>query len=515
MSTPTSEEYFKKILLSPVYDVAIRTPLEKLDKVSERFGVKVFLKREDMQKVHSFKIRGAYNKIATLPKDLLAKGVIAASAGNHAQGVALTGAKLGIKATIVMPNTTPDIKVDAVRRLGGNVVLYGQNFDEAYAESKRLAEANGYTLIPPYDDVDVIAGQGTIADELLKQNSNLTHVFVQVGGGGLAAGMAVYIKQLMPNIKFIAVEAEGSACLKAAMEKGEPTSLEKVSLFADGVAVKKIGEETFRLLKQYVDEVITCSNDEICTAMKDIFEDTRAVSEPSGALSLAGLKKYVRNHPELKNDENIQMAAILSGANLKFHTLRFVSERCELGEFAEGILSVKIPERKGSFLEFCKQLGGRAVTEFNYRFAKENSARIFISVHLTKGKEELISIIEQLKNAGYDVTDMTDNILAKNHVRYMVGGHTPIRVNEKAYEFEFPEVKDALLKFLETVGTDYNITCFHYRSRGLEYGSVLCCFELEDEQQDELNKHLEKLNYAYREVTDDLSYCQYLNSNYA
>lgn len=510
MEQPTSDEYLRKVLLSPVYDVAKVTPLQKLDKVSERLGVNVVLKREDLQIVHSFKLRGAYNKIAGLSKEILNKGVIAASAGNHAQGVALTGKKLGIKATIVMPNSTPDIKIDAVKRLGGNVVLFGQNFDEAYAESRRLAEVNGYTLIPPYDDPDVLAGQGTVAQELLKQNSHLTHVFVQVGGGGLAAGMAVYIKQIMPQVKVIAVEAEGSACLKAALEAGHPVTLDRVSLFADGVAVKRIGDETFRVLKDNIDEIITCSNDQICAAMKDIFEDTRAISEPSGALSLAGLKKYVRLHPELKNDKSITMAAVLSGANLKFHTLRFVSERCEVGEYAEGIISVKIPEKKGAFLEFCKKLGGRTVTEFNYRYSDDLNARVFVSVHLTNGQEELTSIVECLQAAGYEVINMTDNILAKNHVRYMIGGHSTKKISEKAYEFEFPEVKDALLKFLETMGTEYNITCFHYRTRGLEYGSVLCCFEVSDECIDAFNQHLAALNYVYRDVTDDISYCQYL-----
>ena len=510
MEQPTKEEYLKKILLSPVYDVAKVTPLQKLDKISERLGVNVLIKREDLQYVHSFKLRGAYNKISGLSQELLNKGVIAASAGNHAQGVALTGKKLGIKATIVMPNSTPDIKIEAVRRLGANAVLFGQSFDEAYAESRRLAEVNGYTLIPPYDDPDVIAGQGTIAQELLKQNCHITHVFVQVGGGGLADRLAVYIKQMMSHSKVIAVEAEGSACFKAALEHGSPVTLDKVSLFADGVAVKRVGNETFRVLKDNIDEAITCSNDQICAAMKDIFEDTRAISEPSGALSLAGLKKYVRMHPELQNDPNVNMVTILTGANLKFHTLRFVSERCEVGEYAEGIISVEIPEKKGAFLEFCKKLGGRTVTEFNYRYDNDESAHVFVSVHLTNGIEELQSIIDSLTHAGYTVTNMTDNILAKNHVRYMIGGHSPRKLNEYAIEFEFPEVKDALLKFLETMGTEYNITSFHYRTRGLEYGSVLCCFELPNNNYEAFKQHLAELNYQYRDVTDDIAYRQYL-----
>lgn len=510
MEQPTKDQYLRKILLSPVYDVAKVTPLQKLDKLSERIGVKVFLKREDLQVVHSFKLRGAYHKIAGLSKEQLARGVIAASAGNHAQGVALTGTKLGIKTTIVMPNSTPDIKIDAVKRLGGNVVLYGASFDEAYAESRRLAEANGYTMIPPYDDPDVLAGQGTIAHEMLGQNRHLTHVFIQVGGGGLAAGMAVYIKQIMPHVKVIAVESEGSACLKAAMKAGEPVSLPKVSLFADGVAVKRIGDETFRVLRENIDDEVTCSNDEICAAMKDIFEDTRAVSEPSGALSIAGLKKYIAAHQELKNDPSVCMAAVLSGANLKFHTLRFVSERCEVGEHAEGIMSVRIPEKKGAFLEFCKKLGGRAVTEFNYRYSCGDFARVFLSVHLTNGDEELKNIIDDLTHAGYEVTNMTDDITAKNHVRYMVGGHAPLNIKERAFEFEFPEVKDALLHFLETIGTQYNITCFHYRNRGLEYGNILCCFEIDEHGLEVLKSKIDELRYSYTEVTDNLAYCQYL-----
>ena len=511
MEQPTPEQYLRKILLSPVYEIAKITPLQRMDKMSEKLGINVLLKREDRQIVHSFKLRGAYNKIAGLSKEALARGVIAASAGNHAQGVALTGNRLGIKATIVMPNSTPDIKIDAVRRFGGNVVLFGSTFDEAYQESKRLADVNGYTLIPPYDDPDVLAGQGTIAQEIIKQNSHITHVFVQVGGGGLAAGMAVYIKQIRPDIKVIAVEAEGSACLKAALEAGEPVTLDKVSLFADGVAVKRIGDETFRILKDNVDDIVLCSNDEICAAMRDIFDDTRAISEPSGALSLAGIKKYMQAHPDLRGDPNVTMAAILSGANLKFHTLRFVSERCEVGERAEGILSVKIPERKGAFLEFCKRLGGRSVTEFNYRYADPEEARIFVSVHLTNGDEELNSIIEGLRSGGYEVTNMTDNILAKNHVRYMIGGHPQKTLSERAYVFEFPEVKDSLLRFLETLGTRYNITCFHYRNRGMEFGSVLCCFELTDRDIEVFNRHLEELNYDCHEVTQDLSYVQFLN----
>lgn len=500
-------EYLRSILLSPVYDVARVTPLDYLEKLSERVGNKVFLKREDLQPVHSFKLRGAYNKIARLPEDARARGIIAASAGNHAQGCALSATKLGVKATIVMPRTTPDIKVDAVRRFGGNVVLFGGSFDEAYAESIRLAHEEGLTLIPPYDDPDVIAGQGTVARELLGQNSRLSHVFVQVGGGGLAAGVAVYLKQIMPEIKVIAVEAEGSACLKAAWEKGEPVSLERVSLFADGVAVKRIGNETFRVLKTCVDDIVTCSNDEICAALKDIFDDTRAIAEPSGALSLAGLKKYAAERALAGQN----MAAILSGANMNFHTLRFVSERCEVGERREGIISVTIPEKKGAFLALCQKLGQRMVTEFNYRYCDSAEAEIFTSLRLDDGMEELERIIAELTASGYRVTNMTRNTFAKNHVRYMIGGKVPAPLkNERILSFQFPERTGALLEFLETLGSSYNITLFHYRNHGAEYGRVACGFDVAPERYADLVAHLNKLGFAWWDETENAACAKFL-----
>ena len=503
---PDAGEYLRKILLSPVYEVAKVTPLQVLKKISDRLGNHVVLKREDLQPVHSFKLRGAYNKIAGLTEEQRAKGVIAASAGNHAQGVALSGAKLNIKATIVMPTTTPDIKIDAVRRMGGNVVLFGNSFDEAYAESRRLAELHGYTLIPPFDDADVIAGQGTIGRELLEQDTRLTHVFVQVGGGGLAAGVAVYIKQLLPNVKVIGVEAEGSACLVAALQAGQPVNLERVSLFADGVAVKRMGDETFRLCQQYLDEVIVVSNDEICAALKDIFEDTRAIAEPSGALSLAGLKKYAEERQAVGG----RMAAILSGANVNFHNLRYVSERCEIGEKREGILAVTIPERKGAFLEFCQRLGNRVVTEFNYRYSSAQQATIFVGVRLSRGSEELKQIIDELQGAGYPVINMTDNSLAKNHVRYMVGGRPCAGLSERLLSFEFPEQPGALMRFLETLGCHWNITLFHYRNHGADYGYVLCAFELSDDDMPAFNHHLQELGYPSRDVSDDVTYKMFL-----
>lgn len=499
-------DYLRKILLSPVYEVAHVTPLEYLEKMSARLGNHVVLKREDLQPVHSFKLRGAYNKIAGLSDEQKSRGIIAASAGNHAQGVALSAAKLNIPAIIVMPKTTPDIKIDAVRRMGGNVLLFGNSFDEAYAESRRLSEEKGYTMIPPYDDPDVLAGQGTIGRELLEQDTRLTHVFVQVGGGGLAAGIAVYIKQLLPGIKVIGVEAEGSACLKAAIQAGEPVNLPRVSLFADGVAVKRIGDETFRLCREYLDDVITVTNDEICAALKDIFDDTRAIGEPSGALSLAGLKKYV----EQTQVKDARMAAILSGANVNFHSLRYVSERCELGEKREGVLAVTIPERKGTFLEFCHILGKRMVTEFNYRYSDTQEATIFVSVHLNNGTEELKQVIADLQQGGYSVMNITDNSLAKNHVRYMVGGRPCSTIRERLFSFEFPEQPGALLRFLETLGTLWNITLFHYRHHGADYGYVLSAFELADSDLPAFHEHLQKLGYVSRDVTDDPTYRLFL-----
>ena len=493
-------DYLRKILLSPVYDVASVTPLEYMEKLSERLGCRVLIKREDLQPVHSFKLRGAYNKIAQLPESAKQRGVIAASAGNHAQGCALSGSRLGVKTTIVMPKTTPDIKVDAVRRFGGNVVLFGSSFDEAYAESMRLAREHALTLIPPYDDPDVIAGQGTIARELLEQDSRLTHVFIQVGGGGLAAGMAAYIKQILPRIKVIAVEAKGSACLKAAFDAGKPVDLDRVSLFADGVAVRRIGTETFRVLRESIDEVITCSNDEICAALKDIFDDTRAIAEPSGALSLAGLKKYALGH----GLHDARMAAILSGANMNFHTLRFVSERCEVGEQREGIISVVIPERKGAFLQLCKNLGNRMVTEFNYRASDPDHAEIFTSLRLSGGLAELEKIIAGLRAEGYSVTDMTRNTFAKSHVRYMIGGRAPSSIkNERIFSFQFPERTGALLQFLETLGTRYNVTMFHYRNHGAEYGRVACGFEVAPEDLEEFCANLDKVGYAWWDETEN------------
>ncbi|RQW61274.1 threonine ammonia-lyase, biosynthetic [Vibrio viridaestus] len=503
----TGADYLRQVLRAPVYEVANVTPLQDMPTLSERIGNRVQLKREDRQPVHSFKLRGAYNMVSSLTEDQKKAGVIAASAGNHAQGMALSGTRLGIKTTIVMPKTTPAIKVDAVRGFGGEVVLYGSNFDEAKAEAERLAKEYNYTFVPPFDHPLVIAGQGTIGMEMLQQNGHLDYIFLPVGGGGLAAGVAVLVKQLMPEVQVIAVEPEDSCCLKAALDAGEPVVLDQVSMFADGVAVKRIGDETFRLCQQYIDGHICVSSDEICAAVKDIFEDTRAIAEPSGALALAGLKKFAQVN-ELKGK---QLGTVLSGANTNFHGLRYVSERCELGEKREGLLAVTIPERKGAFFEFCQIVGGRAVTEFNYRYNSDELANIFVGLRLMGGKEELNQIIQDLRKAGYPVVDLSGDEMAKQHIRYMIGGKPSKKLKERLYAFEFPEYPGALLKFLSTLGTHWNISLFNYRNHGADYGRVLCGFELNDDDLSRFSAHLVELGYSYKDETNNPAYQFFLS----
>ena len=500
-------DYLRRILLAPVYDVAKETELTPLTKLSARLGNQIFLKREDQQPVHSFKLRGAYNKLANLPEAQCIHGVVAASAGNHAQGLALAASKLGIQATIFMPITTPDIKVDNVRRLGAEVRLVGKSYNDAQQASIECAEQEQKTLIHPFDDIDVIAGQGTVAKELLQQQAKLDAVFIPVGGGGLLAGMAVYLKQLRPEIKVIGVEAEDSACLKAAMAAGEPTDLSHVGLFADGVAVKRIGQHTFDVIKEHCDEVITVNSDEICAAIKDIFEQTRVIAEPAGALSLAGISKYCQLNP---NSQGENLAAVLSGANMNFHSLRYVSERCELGEQKEAVLAVTIPEEKGSFRRFCKTLSGRGITEFNYRFSDASDANIFVGVRITDGVEDRLELQKQLTKAGYRVRDFTDNELAKLHVRYMVGGQSPANIKERIFRFQFPEYPGALEKFLDTLGEHWNITLFHYRNHGAAFGQVLAGFEVDDKQQLAFFRHLKDLGYEWQEETQNLAYQAFL-----
>ena len=514
-------DYLRQILHAKVYQVARETELTEMTKLSAQLGQKISLKREDQQPVQSFKIRGAYNKLAHLVEQQTdrssLKEVVAASAGNHAQGLALAARQLNLKATIFMPITTPEIKVENVKRLGGNVKLVGKSFDKAQAESVIYANTHGLQLIHPFDDIDVITGQGTVAKELLQQQPDSDIIFVPVGGGGLLAGMAVYIKQLNPNTKVVGVEAEDSACLAAAIKAKKPIDLEHVGLFADGVAVKRIGEKTFSLIEQYCDEVITVSSDEICAAIKDIFEQTRVIAEPAGALSLAGLKRYCHDNRDTNKLSGSQkMVAILSGANMSFHNLRYVSERCELGEKKEAVLAVTIPEEKGSFRRFCKNLDGRVITEFNYRYsnaaAKNNKqAHIFVGVRLGNQTNERENLVSSLTEANYTVEDLTENELAKLHVRYMIGGNSSASNNERIFRFQFPEYPGALENFLDTLGELWNISLFHYRNHGAAFGQVLAGFEVKPDQQLEFFRHLKQLGYQWQEETNNKAYTAFLS----
>jgi len=503
------QRYIKKILDARVYDVAVETPVDEAPLLSKRFNNNILLKREDLQPVFSFKLRGAYNKMMHLSQEELDKGVIAASAGNHAQGLALSALKLGVKATIVMPKTTPQIKVDAVRARGAKVVLHGDAYDDASAHALALADEKGMVFVHPYDDPEVIAGQGTIGMEILRQvNGPLDAVFVPVGGGGLLAGVAAYIKYVRPDIKVIGVEPEDAACLKAAMEKGRRVKLPQVGIFADGVAVGQIGKETFRVIRKTVDEVITASTDEICAAIKDIFDDTRSIAEPAGALALAGLKKYV----EQTGCEGKTLLAIDSGANTNFDRLRYISERTEIGEKREAILSVTIPEQPGSFKKFCAALGKRNITEFNYRFADDREAQIFVGVQIASEGNDRGELIERLEQKGYAVSDFTDNEMAKLHIRHMVGGHAPATVeNEIVYRFEFPERPGALLNFLTKLGQRWNISLFHYRNHGAAYGRVLVGMQVENSERKALREFLDGLQYNFKEETQNPAYQQFLS----
>ncbi|MBB65947.1 MAG: threonine ammonia-lyase, biosynthetic [Rickettsiales bacterium] len=508
--TVSDHDYLKKILLAPVYDVAVSSELSYMSLLSAELCNEIFLKREDQQPVKSFKLRGAYNRISSLSEAQLSAGVIGASAGNHAQGLAYSARRKGIQATIVMPETTPDIKVDAVRRFGGdhvNVVLHGTSFDQASGHAKALCAEHGYTFVPPFDDPDVIAGQGTVARELLEQNPNLDILFVAVGGGGLAAGIAVYLKQLKPEIKIVAVESEESACFALAQKEGAPAALDNVGIFADGVAVKVMGQETFRLCNRLVDETMTVTNDEICGAIKDIFDDTRVIAEPAGALSVAAIRKYAKQH-DLTGKK---LGGILCGANINFHTLRYVSERCELGEQKEAVFAVKIPERKGAFKQFCECVGAKAITEFNYRYANDDEAHIFVGVKLKGGQQEFLSLQSDLEDKGYQCFNLTNNELAKLHVRHMVGGRPPAILNEQVFSFEFPERPGALLTFLNTLGESWNITLFHYRNHGAAEGLVLVGFDIAPESREAFNEHVIELGYKVDEVTEDPAYKFFLS----
>jgi threonine dehydratase len=510
-SNPMPQSYIKRILDARVYDVARETPIHEAGLLSRRLGNAVWLKREDLQPVFSFKLRGAYNKMSRLSAEQLAVGVVAASAGNHAQGVAMAAQKLNVKAIIVMPATTPLIKVDAVRNRGARVVLHGDSFDEAAIHAGKLVEKNNMTYVHPFDDPDVIAGQGTIGMEIVRQHQQpLDAVFVPVGGGGLLAGVAAYLSYVWPQTRIIGVEPEDAACLKLALDRGRRDSLTEVGLFADGCAVAQIGKETFRVIRSTVDEVITISTDEMCAAIKDIFEDTRSIAEPAGALALAGLKKYV----EQTGVREQQLLAIVSGANTNFDRLRYISERTETGEHREAVISVTIPERPGSFKTFCGVLGRRNITEFNYRYVGAGSAQVFVGVSVVPGGEDLAGLLSELEQRNYPAEDMTGNEVAKLHIRYMVGGRAPAGIdNERVYRVEFPERPGALFRFLTGLGQRWNISMFHYRNHGAAYGRILLGVQMRKSERREFEQILASLNFRYWEETENRAYQIYLGSS--
>jgi threonine dehydratase len=501
------KDYLDRIENARVYDVATETPLEEAAGLSARLSNRILLKREDLQPVFSFKLRGAYNKIASLTDDEVANGVICSSAGNHAQGVALAAKRRGVRAVIVMPLTSPQIKIDAVRALDGEVVLMGDAYDDAYAHARELESSEGLTFIHPFDDPDVIAGQGTIAVEILKQaDSPIDAVFVPIGGGGLMAGIAVYIKNKQPKVRVIGVEPEDSAAMRDSIEAGSPVTLDHVGIFADGVAVRRVGDETFKLCQQYVDEIITVDTDQICAAIKDLFEDTRSIVEPAGGLSVAGAKKYVADN-DIKDQT---LVTISCGANVNFDRLRHIAERAAIGEQQEMLLAAEIPEEPGSFRRFCELIGRRGITEFNYRFSDTKNAHIFAGVQLRSGIDERLELLEKLESAGYTVVDLSDNEMAKLHVRHMVGGRSSAVANERLFRFEFPERPGALLNFLDAIGTDWNISLFHYRNHGSDYGRILAGIDVPDDETNELEAHLAKLGYAYWEESDNPAYSMFL-----
>ena len=501
------EQYVKKILTSRVYDVAVETPLQSAGQLSKRLGNQILLKREDLQPVFSFKIRGAYNKLALLTPDELARGVVTASAGNHAQGLALAAREMGIKATIVMPKTTPEIKVEGVRSRGGKVVLHGDSFPEALAYSLKLVDEKGFVYVHPYDDPHTIAGQGTVAMEILRQHpGQLDAIFVPVGGGGLIAGIAAYVKYLRPEIKVIGVEPDDSNCLQAAMAAGERVVLPQVGLFADGVAVAQIGQHTFDICRHHVDEVVTVSTDEICAAIKDIYDDTRSITEPAGALGVAGIKKYV----ELYGVTGQTLVAIDSGANVNFDRLRHVAERAELGEKREAIIAVTIPERPGSFKAFCEAIGKRQITEFNYRKHTSDEAHIFVGVQTHPENDPRAALVQQLTEQGFPVTDLTDNELAKLHIRHMVGGHSAGASDEMVLRFEFPERPGALFNFLNKLGGRWNISMFHYRNHGAADGRVVAGLQVPEDERHLVPAALAKIGYPYWDETDNPAYKLFL-----
>ena len=502
----TRDDILLRILRARVYDVAHETPLDPAPQLSARLADNVLIKREDLQPVFSFKLRGAFNKISLLPEPARRRGVIAASAGNHAQGVALAARTLGIAATVVMPRTTPAIKVRAVLDLGAEVVLHGDGFDEAHSHARELESERSLVFIHPYDDPDVIAGQGTIGVEILRQHPGpIDAIFVPVGGGGLIAGISAYVKHVRPEVRVIGVEPEDAACLAAALAAGERVRLDQVGLFADGVSVRQIGEAPFAIARECVDEVVTVDTDEICAAIKDIFDDTRSIAEPAGALAVAGLKRWATRERRLRRT----LVAIDSGANMNFDRLRHVAERAELGEQREALFAVTIPERPGSFRAFCEAIGPVSITEFNYRYGNDHEAHVFVGVGLEPGRVTREGFAEQLRGAGYEIVDMTGNEMAKLHVRFMVGGRAPTG-DERLLRFEFPERPGALLGFLDAMGDRWNLTLFHYRNHGAAFGRVLAGLQIPPEDHAGLERLLDDLGYAWIEETGNPAYRLFL-----
>ena len=498
-------DYLERILKARVYDVAQESPLELAPALSKRLGHRLYLKREDLQPVFSFKLRGAYNKMAGLSQAQLRKGVIAASAGNHAQGVALAAQRLRCRAVIVMPVTTPRIKVNAVAARGAEVVLHGDSYNDAYAKAMDLKRRRGLTFVHPYDDPEVIAGQGTIGMEILQQHAGpIDAIFVPVGGGGLISGIAAYVKRINPTTRIVGVEPVDAAAMKRSLEQGRRVVLDQVGLFADGVAVKQVGRETFRLCRALVDEMLLVDTDEMCAAIKDVFEDTRVVLEPAGALAVAGAKVWAGKHAA----KDRTLVAVASGANTNFDRLRFIAEEAELGEHREAVLAVTIPERPGSFKKFCAMLGKRNVTEFNYRIADSREAHIFVGVEVN-GRHETEKLVRALRHNGLKTLDLSDNEMAKWHLRHMVGGRAPAR-NELLYRFEFPERPGALGRFLTSMRSDWNISLFHYRNHGADYGRVLVGMQVPPREMRAFRSFLRKLGYPYADETRNPAYRLFL-----
>lgn len=505
----SNDNYLRQVNTARVYDVAVETPLSAMTQLNKRLGNQLFLKREDKQPVHSFKLRGAFNKICGLSAADQARGVICASAGNHAQGVALAGQTLGIRAVIVMPRTTPAIKVKAVAGFGGEVVLHGDGLEAAVAKARELMQQDGLVYIPPYDDPEIIAGQGTIGMEIVRQHPQPIHaMFVPVGGGGLIAGVAAYIKSVRPDIRIIGVEPIDSASMGTSLARGQRVALDEVGLFADGVAVKQPGVETYRLCRNYVDAMLTVSVDELCAAMRDVYEDTRALMEPSGVLAVAGAKKYIA----ATGIADEHLIAVTSGANVNFDRLGYIAERTELGEHREALLAATLPERPGAFRTLVRQIGERAVSEFGYRYADENRAQIYTGIKLTRGEAERDELLADLQASGYDVLDLSCNELAKLHIRHMLGGRALDADSEMLFRVQFPERPGALLRFLEAIGDRWNISLFHYRNHGHAYGLVLIGLQVAPDERDACRQALDAIGYEYIEETDNPAYRRFLQS---